>query len=554
MLLTVTALADLGPVSPTPAPPPTAPKPPKHHARLQHLLRKAAKRSGVPPPPSQPPKSFRSTLSPVSEADLEGLEPAAYRPHLPPPLYLPPRFQIRPVIFHVASPYSKHHSFTFTVSEKQSLSQYLGSPVPPDTPAPHAPRTSTPDRLMPRPPGTTSPHPTGATTTKPTPPAVTPPPKYYVPATPVLKLPVIPQKSGGPLPLEVEMERQLDTGVTNAEIGYCTPKPGDTGTARAPTPRSTETPRSFPTAQEGATDKISGNCPPTLEMTPTLQPSLPPTFGDTDIRRLISPCPGGADTTSPILPPSSGAKDKTLSLTALRATDTASGTFPAPPEATPRSPCSGVTNTPRDLCSPTMGGSAHVIPVLEAAPLSLKEAASEEPSLLKSPERPRPPRKKPGKGWARLVKHLVVEPEEQKYPEQETPEGGEAASGGATEAPLQSRGARANKMWDTLLYHMVTSTGGQEKPGSTAPLPLPFLRSRLPLLLNRPRFDARKLKEAASRPLRRVNAFFHRRPREQPASNFNRTASGWSIRGEEAVGEGTSTPLNTDPAGAGLDL
>lgn len=185
---------------------------------------------------------------------------------------------------------------------------------------------------------------------------------------------------------------------------------------------------------------------------------------------------------------------------------------------------------------------------------------SEEGTLLKSPERTKPPRKKPGGGWARLMKHLVVEPDEPTFPEPQKTEGKEEkteeAKGANTEAKPQSKGLRANKMWDALLYHISTSSKGQEKPasgeGSTtetasapaaAPSQFPFLRFRLPLLLHRPRFDARKLKEAASRPLRRVTSFFHRRITDKSSGTFNRTASGWSIKGDDAEQENTGQDL-----------
>ncbi|KAE8606873.1 hypothetical protein XENTR_v10010914 [Xenopus tropicalis] len=536
MLLTVTPLEDPGPPSPTP--PPTAPKPSKDNARLQRLLRKAAKRSGLQQPSSQPPKSFRSTLSPVNEGDLESPEPVSPHKFVPPPLNLPPRFQIRPMTHRVPSPYPKQRSFTFTISEQQSLSHYLTSPPPLETPSPRPTGSSTP---IPFSEGACTPLPSttgvqlkessyhdsclqfspGFTDSLPQS-SVTPSSNSENRVTTTLILPVTKPKRPGPLvvskPTEELNNVQIFRGATNTEsikcisgnkevaIDGCHPK---------------ETLPEPPLNKEDASDK-PGCCSSISKTVLQLEvPSIQVTMENDESISI-----GTVAKEAPRL---------TLS-TGLRETEIPGGALP--------SQCA--VNAPRDSSSAVGATSSRTASKVTVSP---KTAQITEPpllpkkevmTLLKNPDRPKAPRKKPGGGWARLVKHLTVEPEEPKFPEQQqaevTNEKRSGDEGLSIEAAPQSRTSRANKMWDALLYHMATSTKGQEKPGTEIAPQLPLLRSRLPLLLHRPRFDARKLKEAASRPLRRVTAFFCRRISENkppPAATFNRTASGWSIHKED---------------------
>ncbi|KAM4721738.1 proline-rich protein 33 [Rhinophrynus dorsalis] len=574
MLLTVTPLEDPGP--PSPAPPPTAPKPPKDNARLQRLLRKAAKRSGVQQSSTQPPKSFRSTLSPVNEGDIESPEPSASKKYEPPPLNLPPRFQIRSVTHRVPSPYPKHRSFTFTVSEQQSLSQYLCSPPPCDTPSPLPPGTRSPDAPTPYPPQASTPvtptpvslganipntltkhlpanktpdSPLKACSSQDTPPPFThglstsptplSPSASDHPATPVISLPVAIQKTGGPHWPKTEdkmNESQSETGVRNTDNGYCISKPRHVEptvqTSCLKTVDAGQTSKSPLPVLEEISKKDSSCCSPTSNITSALQLVESPKQLTTENSESGLPFSASADVPCPTSTLASGPTNTTDTTSFVSAVNVQIAPSPVVLEATQST-----------LKSPTIMKNIPVISVTEVLP------AKEEICLLKNPERARPPRRKPGGGWARLVKHLIVEPEEPKFPEDQSAEVKDEKAGDergqVTESPQQSRGNRANKMWDALLYHMATSNKVQEKASSEPTPPLPFLRSRLPLLLHRPRFDARKLKEAASRPLRRVSAFFHRRVSEKTVSTFNRTASGWSIREEESVKEGAGEGQTT---------
>ncbi|KAM8939203.1 proline-rich protein 33 [Pelodytes ibericus] len=541
MLLTVTPLEDPGP--PSPAPPPTAPKPSKDNARLQRLLRKAAKRSGVQQhPPAQPPKSFRSTLSPVNEADLESLERAASpRKHVPPTLTLPPRFQIRTTTHRVPSPYPKHRSFTFTVSEQHSLNQYLCSPPPRDSPSPHPLRAITPTTptAIQEPtsiPTITPQETSGPATLKAVPPnksASFKPPENVVASSGFFFQSPKPTGLLTPSAEDHVDHSQSGTVVRNTDRSPVALKIGDndseTTTSCLRTTTIAEVSRSHALVeQESGTFKHGNGCSPIKGKTPPFVDACTPMATEKSVS--LSPCSTSTDIPQITLTLDLGPTNGTES----QKTPEAIG--PVSLGDAPKSPATQVINPP------ATAPSTLPKPALGAPPPFAKQDPTEEMNLLKCPERAKPPRRKPGGGWARLVKHLVVEPEEIKFPEPQKTEGKEektvGEAGTTTDGQQQSRESRlsrANKMWDALLYHMGPSTKGPEKTGSVSEAPaLPFLRSRLPLLLHRPRFDARKLKEAASRPLRKVTAFFHRRTGEKPATSFNRTASGWSIRGEDA--------------------
>ncbi|XP_073430138.1 proline-rich protein 33 [Dendrobates tinctorius] len=520
MLLTVTPLENPGP--PSPAPPPTPPKPRKDNAKLQRLLRKTAKKSGVQASPTLATKSYRATLSPVSEADLESNESSAPQKHKrPPSITLPPRFQFKAVTHRAPSPYPKQ-KFTFTVSEQQSLNQYLSPSPVPDTPSPLPfrpsspnvmflyPQGNTPDRLSPRVNTNSSPRPC-------TPKAIETTPKQpIVPQLQILSPPTITvQETDGNN--AKPLSPKIDETVNKIQInGFSTPIAEDTNLSKG-----SSCPRSIPDQQE-STEKPN-NCSPRSENKPKVSVSTKIATEVTDKIETVHRVSKVVE-----IPHGNSAK-------VTRTTDNSTDSPDGQSKVTVKTVSVEVTISPKTTGATNVTSSTDNSPKTELVP------KSEEITILKPPEKPKPPRKKPGGGWARLVKHLVVEPEEPKFPEaqnakEDKTEKSEVEKRDTTEGTQQSKTNRANKMWDALLYRMATSSKEPEKPGQTAPPPLPFFRSRLPLLLNRPRFDARKLKEAAARPLRRVTAFFHRRVAEkekEASSSFNRTASGWSIRGED---------------------
>uniref|UniRef100_A0A8C7GIV4 Uncharacterized protein n=1 Tax=Oncorhynchus kisutch TaxID=8019 RepID=A0A8C7GIV4_ONCKI len=187
-------------------------------------------------------------------------------------------------------------------------------------------------------------------------------------------------------------------------------------------------------------------------------------------------------------------------------------------------------------------------------------------------------------GWSRLKKHMVVEPEEPQFPEPE-PESvrrdgaiyskntDQAKSSQASSAKVkdhsekgkevlkETEAPRAMKMWDAMLFHMFSTKEAimQQIKASKAPdgsdkkkdqreqtnktrkvnqqkenemEVVPSFASRLPLLLYSPRFDARKIKEAAEKPLGKMSAVFqrgliNRKNQDGEGKDFNKTARGF---------------------------
>ncbi|KAL4622716.1 adhesive plaque matrix protein-like isoform X1 [Arapaima gigas] len=183
----------------------------------------------------------------------------------------------------------------------------------------------------------------------------------------------------------------------------------------------------------------------------------------------------------------------------------------------------------------------------------------EAESLLKVVQKPKGLKSKLS-GWSRLKKHMVVEPEEPRFPEpemkskndgnvdqQERPDGQEKTVGGSRgEEELKDKDSqRAVKMWDAVLFQMFSTKENilqqinadkqeeEKKDIFKDDKEIPSFVHRLPLLLYSPRFDARKLKEAASRPATRISAVFEmglinrKNPDEEP-KDFNRVARGFS--------------------------
>lgn len=155
-------------------------------------------------------------------------------------------------------------------------------------------------------------------------------------------------------------------------------------------------------------------------------------------------------------------------------------------------------------------------------------------------------------GWTRLKKHMVVEPDEPTFPAPEA----EASVGSSIsnedthqvdvnqEVTKNQEDPKALKMWDALLFQMFSTKErimdqinmkkkdsekkNQSKDNQTD---VPSFVSRLPILLYSPRFDARKLKEAAEKPLKTAAAFgmglIKRKSQEDERKDFNRKAKGF---------------------------
>ncbi|XP_053093048.1 cell surface glycoprotein 1 isoform X2 [Pangasianodon hypophthalmus] len=204
----------------------------------------------------------------------------------------------------------------------------------------------------------------------------------------------------------------------------------------------------------------------------------------------------------------------------------------------------------------------------ESIPKDAKPAVeNEEDSILPTTEPilkafQKPKGKSKLSGWSRLKKHMVVEVEEPKFPVSEPELKKDALDGTAQKTSEQETqgketdktsekesndAPRAAKMWDAILFQMFSTkesimqqietnkTDEQKKEEATSDKPkeIPAFAHRLPVLLYSPRFDARRLKEAASRPVTKIATVFEmgligRKNKDEEPKDFNRTAKGFS--------------------------
>ena len=186
--------------------------------------------------------------------------------------------------------------------------------------------------------------------------------------------------------------------------------------------------------------------------------------------------------------------------------------------------------------------------------------------LLKAFQKPKGMKSKMS-GWSRLKKHMVVEQEEPKFPEVSATEqdqkstekkGDEAAGekvgekvGEKADAQLENQSQdapKATKMWDAVLFQMFSTKEnimhqielskseeekGTEKETQDELTDIPSFAYRLPVLLFSPKFDAKKLKEAASRPVTKISTVFEmgligRKGKDEEPKDFNRKARGFT--------------------------
>ncbi|XP_045676969.1 proline-rich protein 33 [Phyllostomus hastatus] len=199
---------------------------------------------------------------------------------------------------------------------------------------------------------------------------------------------------------------------------------------------------------------------------------------------------------------------------------------PSPPRPAPAAPEVEHLEEP-----PTAG------PAPEAEQASGRQGAS-SPALPADPDaRPAPsaaPRPRLS-GWTRLKKQLMDEADERPPPGPEqsptrTEQAGAAPAPPAPQpAPAPAPGppaSRACGLWDAVLYRVAVAESRRSPEGPRGGAGAWPGLGRLPYLC-RPRFNARKLQEAAARPLLTTpSVVLERSP--QPR-NFNRTAAGWRL-------------------------
>ncbi|KAJ8406537.1 hypothetical protein AAFF_G00301110 [Aldrovandia affinis] len=212
---------------------------------------------------------------------------------------------------------------------------------------------------------------------------------------------------------------------------------------------------------------------------------------------------------------------------------------------------------------PTEAGAAAAQSTAETGAREEDLLLKAEP-LLKVVQKPKGMKSKLS-GWSRLKKHMVVETEEPKFPEPvpesktETPDDGqeqkseqkpvrepsEASEKSESQESEKGKAApRATKMWDAVLFQMFSTEENilqqinisKSESGKTevkeTPREIPTFVHRLPILLYSPKFDARRLKEAASRPLTKIATVFemallNRKHHDEEPKDFNRIAKGF---------------------------
>ncbi|XP_041651566.1 protein FAM186A [Cheilinus undulatus] len=187
-----------------------------------------------------------------------------------------------------------------------------------------------------------------------------------------------------------------------------------------------------------------------------------------------------------------------------------------------------------------------------------EESLPAEP-LLKVLQKPKGVKSKLS-GWSRLKKHMVVEQEEPKFPEtgpqkeatgQDQSEGKKveekAADKPSAQDGNQTKDApKATKMWDAVLFQMFStkenimhqielnkSEEEKQEEKMDEVKEIPSFAYRLPVLLFSPKFDAKRLKEAASRPVTKISTVFEmgligRKGKDEEPKDFNRKARGFT--------------------------
>lgn len=208
---------------------------------------------------------------------------------------------------------------------------------------------------------------------------------------------------------------------------------------------------------------------------------------------------------------------------------------------------------------------------LAAKPEKTKEDGDlQAEPLLKAVQKPKGLKSKMS-GWSRLKKHMVVEQEEPKFPEMgsqkesidldksseakpdEVKSGIIRSQAVEKPSPAESQATdsdtkdspKATKMWDAVLFQMFSTkenimaqiemnkTEEEKKEKKDEPVEIPSFAHRLPVLLFSPRFDAKKLREAASRPVTKISTVFEmgligRKGKDEEPKDFNRTARGFA--------------------------
>uniref|UniRef100_A0A8C5TW96 Proline rich 33 n=1 Tax=Malurus cyaneus samueli TaxID=2593467 RepID=A0A8C5TW96_9PASS len=233
------------------------------------------------------------------------------------------------------------------------------------------------------------------------------------------------------------------------------------------------------------------------------------------------------------------------------------------PEQTPSSlkdnrdiPKPSASSTPWRKAHPATAAPAQAAGSSSTSTDTMAEHITEPQLTPSSPNTSHPPKAEPApssgeaakppgsgaSGWHRLKKHLMVQPEATSFPESKPEKAGqeEGNKEDAAQAVVKQDcllvKSRAMRMWDAILYQVTLPKERKQQAEEKLPQKQESfsLPRRLPILLHKPRFDARKLKELAAKPMTKMSTVFELslfRPKgaEEHSKNFNRTASGWSV-------------------------
>ncbi|KAL7868111.1 hypothetical protein SRHO_G00094950 [Serrasalmus rhombeus] len=536
-------------------PPPLLPKPGKENVRLQKILKKTAKKKAASQA-SQTPVPFRSSLSPVNEAspDLEHSDHST-----------PPKTPETPV---------------YGEQEKQEPIQKAQSKAKEQSTLKEAarPKAMSKETEASKTPVGKVPSSTDSALDNGTP--VAPSSEVSEP-TPLVQTKLKPVQETSKIPTsEAKETKEKVSGVPVVTIPTIVVSKVDTPPVESPKAVTT-----VPVAQRVRTPTYSPPKPKTplpdsvVETTkPESKPTTPSAKATTpdqnaDMAKISKPTPAEAAVTTTINKVSKKPSVQQKSLLERIKEQKSLVTMASDKTATKKTkdkPLAKPTDDQKDKAK-SEEAEAKESTLQETKP-AVKEKADNgslptaEPPL-KVIQKPKGMKSKLS-GWSRLKKHMVVEVEEPKFPECK-PELKKDAPDATAQIPSEQKkqdqevdkisetsqsqdgkeGARAAKMWDAVLFQMFSTkesimqqieaskTEEQKKEEAmlNKPQEIPTFAHRLPVLLYSPRFDARKLREAASRPVTKIATVFEmgligRKNKDEEPKDFNRTAKGFATK------------------------
>uniref|UniRef100_A0A8C3MVR2 Uncharacterized protein n=1 Tax=Geospiza parvula TaxID=87175 RepID=A0A8C3MVR2_GEOPR len=482
---------------------------------------------------SEQGKSFRSSLSPVNEASpdqecAESAAPAAETPEAPaaPSAPLPTQLSIRPMGHRAPSPFRKGKPFTLKVTEQRRIAEHVkltASSAMPLLQRPEAPETHQQPEGM------------GGHLPSPSDPSVSVFPK--------------------PPPSTASKERVPEvTYVTKVNTYFHSVKPP---TAKTPTPNPSQGTVSHEDKRPTSPAPQTSSSEPLPEQTPTSlkdNKAAPPLPKPPLIPAAETEPPDQDSKPVPTEKPSTS--DALTNKPTMHGSDTECKAAPELPEQDKDIPEPSTSSAPWRQAHPATATPAQADGTGSTPTDTKAEHITEAQMTPSLPNTSCPPRAEPGpssgevprapgtsaSGWHRLKKHLMVQPEATSFPESKPEKLGQEEGNKADTAQAVIKQdctlvkSKAMRMWDAILYQV--ALGKEKKQQAEEKKPQKeesvFLPRRLPILLHKPRFDARKLKELAAKPMTKISTVFEVsrfRPKgaEEHTKSFNRTASGWSV-------------------------